>query len=493
MALTKDIIHGFAGALLSKKYDGATPTPKFHLELWDLFSSDHKCIAAAAPRGHGKSTAITLAYALANVLFKEKRFCIIVSDTEAQAINFISDIKTELKENEDLISLFEIKTFIKDTETSIIVQFEDGSLFRIDAKGQGFKRGMKWDNKRPDLIICDDLESEEVVYNKDRRDKFKRWFYGTVIPSLSKDGVLRVIGTILHLDSLLSNLMPEEHLLSTQIEPLKTYNYVTRGQWHSVRYKAHTEDFSEILWPSRWPKEELLKLRDDYAAKGLSDIYSQEYLNYPIDEATSYFKRDDFLPQTEKDAEKNKRYYAAVDFAISSGNRSDYTVIAIAGVDSGGLLHIEDIRRGRWDALEIIDEMFHVQKRYTPDLFVVERGAIEKAIGSVLRAEMFKRSTYLNLHPMTPTKDKQTRARGLQARLRSGSVRFNKEADWYLNLEDEMVRFPKSRHDDQVDALSWIGLILDDVQNALTPQEEAEEEYAEFDYMETGRDTCTGY
>ena len=127
--LNADIIHGFAGSLLSKKYDGATPTPQFHIELWELFTNKHKCIAAAAPRGHGKSTAITFAYALANVLFREKRFLVIVSDTEAQAINFISDIKTELKENEDLISLFGIKSLDKDTETSIIVRFDDDALY----------------------------------------------------------------------------------------------------------------------------------------------------------------------------------------------------------------------------------------------------------------------------------------------------------------------------------------------------------------------------
>ena len=157
---------------------------------------------------------------------------------------------------------------------------------------------------------------------------------------------------------------------------------------------------------------------------------------------------------------------------------------------------VEDIRRGRWDALEIIDEMFSVEKRYHPELFVVERGAIEKAIGSVLRAEMFKRSIFLNLHQMTPTKDKQSRARSFQARMRSGGVRFNKEADWYPELEDEMVRFPKSRHDDQVDALSYIGLVLDEVQSALTPQEQANEDYEEEleqDSFYNGRNTTTGY
>jgi len=128
-------------------------------------------------------------------------------------------------------------------------------------------------------------------------------------------------------------------------------------------------------------------------------------------------------------------------------------------------------------------------------LFVVERGAIEKAIGSVLRAEMIKRNMYLNLHPMTPTQDKQTRARSFQARLKAGGIRFKKEADWYMDLEDEMVRFPKSRHDDQVDALSWIGLILDEVQEASTSEELEEEAYREYaaDEQYTGRSLVTGY
>jgi hypothetical protein len=78
--------------------------------------------------------------------------------------------------------------------------------------------------------------------------------------------------------------------------------------------------------------------------------------------------------------------------------------------------------------------------------------------------------------------------------LRSGGVRFDKEADWYPELEDEMARFPKARHDDQVDSLSWIGLILDELQDATTPQEQAEEEYyEEFYEAASGRDSCTGY
>ena len=199
----------------------------------------------------------------------------------------------------------------------------------------------------------------------------------------------------------------------------------------------------------------------------------------------------------EHEKKVHKRYYAACDFAISRESRSDYTVIAIAGVDQDGRIYIEDIRRGRWDALEIIEEMFSVQKKYEPDLFITEKGSIAKSLGAVLNSEMMKRNIYLNLYPMAPTKDKQSRARSFQARLRSGGVKFDKKAPWYMEFEDEMVRFPRSKHDDQVDAVAWIGLVLDQIQDASTVDEINEEEYLrelwESDSLYTGRSQVTGY
>ena len=82
---------------------------------------------------------------------------------------------------------------MKDTEDDCIVKFTDGTEFRIAAKGSEQKmRGLKWNNKRPDLIVGDDLENDEIVLNTERRQKFKRWFYGALVPSLSQTGVIRI-------------------------------------------------------------------------------------------------------------------------------------------------------------------------------------------------------------------------------------------------------------------------------------------------------------
>lgn len=495
--LDAQTVNGFVGSVLKRKFDHAAATPQCHFDWWDLCCSKSQYVAIAAPRNHAKSTAISFSWLLAAVLFRQHQFVVLVSDTETQATLFLGDIKQELIENEDLVNLFGISKFVKLAETDIIVEMSDGYRFRIVAKGAEQKlRGLKWNNRRPDLILCDDLENDEVVQNQDRREKFRRWFYGALIPSKSNEGKVVIIGTILHMDSLLERLMPSSGSNYTVIEDCKMYSTKPASMWTSVKYRAHNEDWSKILWPERFSKERLKAIRQGYLDQGMPDMYSQEYLNYPIDESVAYFRRDDFIPMQQEDWEQNVIWYSAVDFAVSQRERSDYTVIASVAVDPTGKIHVRDIRRGRWDAQQIIDEMFSVQKRYRPELFIVEQGTIEKALGPFLKREMQQRNVYINLFPMVPTKDKLSRARSLQARLRSGGVHFDKDASWYATLEDEMVRFPKDRHDDQVDALSWIGLVLDKLTEAPTDAEIAEEEYEEavYEYNQgQGRSLICGY
>lgn len=497
--LDSKTIEGFVGSLLIHKFDKPTPIPDIHKEWWEILTGPSKYIAIAAPRKHAKSTAVTLSYLLASVLFRESQFVILVSDTETQASLFLGDIKAELMENEDIISLFGIKRFNKLSETDIIVEFDDGKKFRIIAKGAEQKlRGLKWNNKRPDLILCDDLENDEIVMNKERREKFKRWFFGALLPCKSSDGKIVIVGTILHMDSFLENLMPHTTSKFTVQEELKTYSSNSRlSVWTAIKYRAHNEDFSKILWPESYTKQALMEIRKSFVDQGMPDVYSQEWLNYPIDETSAYFRRDDFLPLTMQDLEEQKlNYYSGVDFAVSTSDHADFTVIATVGMTSSGDLLVVDIRRGRWDSQETVEQMFSVHRRYRPELMVVESGAISKAIGPFLNREMNQRSTYINLYPMVPTKDKVTRARSLQARLRAGGIRFNKDATWYPALEDEMARFPRDRHDDCVDALAWIGLVLDRLMEAPTQEETEQEEYDNMPgnvYTQSGRSAVTGY
>lgn len=478
MSLDAATIYGFSESVLKKNFDAAAPTPKFHHEMWELCCSDHKRVAIAAPRGHAKSTAISHTYTLANVLFREKKYVIIVSDTESQASQFLNDIKIELRENEKMRDLFGVEKLLKDTETDLIVHCKDGHQFRIQAKGSGQPlRGRKWRGTRPDLIIGDDLENDEIVMSSDRREKFRKWFYGALMPSISRNnGTIRIVGTVLHLDSMLENLLTKD------------------STWKSRRFQAHNADFSEILWPEMFSRETLEDIRQGYVDQGFPEGYAQEYLNFPIDESNAYFRKGDFkkLKHTEEPLE----YYAAVDLAISEKARRDFTVIVVAGIDSKGILKIVDVRRGRWDSLAIIDELFNVHRRYNTVMMTLEGGMISKSILPILYAEMHKRQCYPSINIETPTTDKQARARGIQGRMRAGGVEFDTEAEWYPALQQEMLRFPRDVHDDQVDAMAWLGLTLDKVHEARTPKEIIEDEYDEEffdDIWGMGVNATTGY
>jgi hypothetical protein len=80
--------------------------------------------------------------------------------------------------------------------------------------------------------------------------------------------------------------------------------------------------------------------------------------------------------------------------------------------------------------------------------------------------------------------------------MRANGCKFSKEEPWYQTFEDELCRFPRDRHDDQVDAFAYLGLMLDKMINASTPEEEAEEEYEFFkkeNNADDGRNKTTGY
>lgn len=506
MKITHDLIFGLAGSVLSSRFDEAKRTPECHKEWWALCTSEHPFVAIAAPRGHAKSTSITHCYSLACLLFQDRRFELIVSDTWQQAVMFLRDIYTELTENEALIDMFndgQPFTFVKDAEDDIIVVGKNGHKFRVMARGAEQKiRGLKWDGMRPDLIVCDDLENDEIVLNSERREKFKKWFTGALVPCRSDRGIIRVVGTILHMDSLLENLMPKrQDRTYTREDDLKLFSIkkvTPKSGWVSVKYKAHNSDLSMILWPEKWPKDKLIAERQKYIDIGNPEGYSQEYLNEPIDESRAYFRRGDLLPMDETARKLPKRMYAAVDFAISELERRDFTAIVIGGMDEYGILHIVDVIKERMDAYAIIDNMIAVQNKYHPDVFTVEAGAIEKALGPFLKAEMFKRGgEFLNLLPLVPTKDKESRARSMQARVRSGGVRFDKDTDWWPDFEQEVLTFPRGVHNDQVDALAWLGLTLDRMLTGPTVQDLEEEFYDEklqqHDSRDEGRNSVTGY
>lgn len=505
MKLTAEVIAGFVGGVLAGRFDGQAASPDFHKECWELCCSDEKFVAIAAPRGHAKSTAVTLGYGLATLLFRQRKFMLLVSDTESQASLFLGTFKQELQENNELIELFDIKRndkglvqFVKDSETDIIVECNDGHRFRIIAKGAEQKlRGLIWNGSRPDIIMCDDMENDELVMNKERREKMRRWFKGALLPCRSDSGVVRMVGTILHMDSLLERLMPNDSDKQTHQTGLKTWS-TRKSMWKSVKYAAHNRDFSELLWPQKKSAAEFKLMYEEAVKDGTTDVYSQEYLNKPIDESVSFFKKNDFLSATKEDEDKVVNHYITADLAISEKDTADFSVFIVAAVDENKMIYIKDVIRERLDGREIVDTLLTLQRIYDPEAVGIEEMQVSKAIGPFLREEMIKNNTFINLVPLKHGgKDKIMRARSIQARVRAHGVKFFKDGDFYPNFENECLTFPRGKHDDQVDAFAYLGMMLDKLIEAPTKEEIDDDAYRD-ELLESGnafagRSRTTGY
>lgn len=483
LKFTADLVEGFAGVFLSQTYDNPQPTPEFHRKGWQLYCQSKELCTLVAPREHAKSTAFTHDWGCAALLFRVDPYMVIVSATEDLAKDHLAEMAKVFRENEEVQAHFGIASMPVDAKTEIVVKFNDGYEFRILAKGSGQKmRGLKWRGRRPGIILGDDLEEDEQVENPDRRAKFRRWFFRALLPCRRRGGLVRIHGTILDEDSLLSRLQKSK-------------------VWAHLFFKAHEgfDDFSNILWPEQFPPERLKEIQANFVEQGDAAGYSQEYLNDPLDNSDAYLKADWFIPMKAIDHERDKIIGCAADFAISKADKANRTSLTAGGMDQQNTLHFVGQTVGRWDSLEICDEMFAFAKRWSPDVFWVEDGQIWKALWPVLKREMQKRGTWINFTPRSPIGDKASRGRSLQRRMRAGGTRWDTEAEWFPGMQQEMLRFTgvtDATLDDQFDSAALLSLGFDDM-NTLDEEDFIAPEDYEFRRQDPrvndGRNQVTGY
>lgn len=483
LKLTAELIEAFAGMYLSPRYDDAKPTPEFHREAWELYASDHKQCCVIAPRDHAKSTGLTFDYILASVCFRDADYVILIGSTEDKAAEQLSNISEELETNEDLRRDFGIRSFESQTKTEVIVVHDDGHRFRILARGAEQKiRGAMWKGKRPNLIVADDMEDDEQVENKDRRAKFRRWFFRAAKQALSKSGRIRVHGTVLHDDALLPRLRKNK-------------------MWKTLFYKAHRSynDFSELLWPERWTAEDLRNRQIEFEEDGDAAGYSQEFLNTPLDNNERFLRKDNFIAMTADDHEQEKIYLVGADFAITKKDTANKTSFTVGGKDINNIVHVVDQHHGRWDTSEWVDKIFEIDGAWCPVAWIVEKGQIWDSVYPFLVKEMQARDHWINFIPKTASKDKATRGQSLRKRHKNRGMRFDKDMELYAAYEHELLSFTgvsDAKEDDCFDSTAWLSIGFDEMHEVDEEDfldEEEEEFIREQRAVRVQRSNSTGY
>ena len=176
-----------------------------------------------------------------------------------------------------------------------------------------------------------------------------------------------------------------------------------------------------------------------------------------------YFTRDmiQYYDPAELDYDR-LRYYTAWDLAIGQRDRNDYSVGITIGVDEYDNMFIVDVIRGKYDGFELVEIILDFYEQWRPGIIGIEKGHIEMAIGPFLQKRVAERrlhSAYFK-DLKVGRRDKEARARAIQGRMQQGRVFVPEDAAWTSTLVAELLRFPNGVHDDQVDALAWVGLMM---------------------------------
>lgn len=182
-----------------------------------------------------------------------------------------------------------------------------------------------------------------------------------------------------------------------------------------------------------------------------------QYFNSPVDDESATFKQS-YIKRIEWDLVKDKpmNWFLAIDPSFE-GAYSDYAAFILAGMDHQQEIFVRQVHRAKMNDMGIVNLMFDWYIKYKPRRIALETIAGAKRIEYILNDEQKRRGIWLPIQFIkTRQAAKEDRIRGLAPYYEFGRMHHVKESNQLDDLEHELLHFPKSDHDDMIDALATI-------------------------------------
>lgn len=453
------------------------PFSSLHDTIFKILDDDSIQLALIiAPRGFGKTSSVNLAYPAKKILFQEKKFIVPISCTATQATMQGENLKRELLSNRLITSLF--GPMKSDTFSKEMWVTSTGTAVMPRGAGQQV-RGILYKDNRPDLIIVDDLEDGESVRSDEQRAKTKAWFFEDVLNSINrsrKDWKIIVIGTLLHEDSLLANLLEDPG-------------------WYHAHLSICDENFRSN-WPDFMSDDDIKRLVDQYRRMNLLDSFYREYMGVPIAKESAKFQQNMFKYYEETDTDfvsnrKKLENLVILDPAKTSKVTSDDTAIIGVGVDvKTPRIYVRDIVKGNLHPDEQYTACFDMADRIGARVIGIEVTSLNEFITYPLRTEMIRQKRYYDIVELKARASKEERIEALVPFYRMGFVYHNRNVSGVL--EQQLLSFPRSKKDDVMDALAYVVEMLELGERYFIPAEDGndiEDEYKDLKEDDYGSDT----
>ena len=394
-------------------------------------------------RGHFKSTIITYAHTIFEIINNPEITTGIFSHKLPIARAFVIQIKNTLETNSLLKALYPDifyadpkKESPKWTEDKICVKRKSTRKeMTVEACGvvEGQPTGMHYDRlKYDDLVTLESVNTPEQILKTTAAFQMS-------LNLGSADAKRIMIGTFYAYND--------------------TYNeLIKQGAVIPRIYPAMTDptDFETSVF---LPPEELKKKRVEM---GAATFGTQMLLDPSI--ANNRYFMPEWLKYYDGSGSETMNRYIIVDPASSKDKKSDYTVMIVLGFGQDGNYYIIDGIRDRLNLSERTNFLFSLHEQYRPNAVWYESYG-QQADSEHIQSEMNLRHYRFAINRVGGTMAKKQRIERLQPLFEQGKIFFptrmpfvtvdNDVKDFVqLFLDEEYLKYPACNHDDMIDCLA---------------------------------------
>lgn len=405
-------------------------TPPVHLKMLDKMVSPKDYIANLCFRGAAKTT-----------LFGEYLFPFVAVFGELPGFGdisggiYVSDsmdngVKS-LRKN--LEFRYNNSDFLREwlprvTFTDNYIEFENRQKHLFGLKMFGAKtglRGTKIFGKRPVLCVMDDLVSDDDSKSKVAMEAIKDTVYKGVNHAL--DPTRRKVvfnGTPFNKDDILIEAV-ESGAWDVNVWPV------------CERFPCEKDEFVGA-WPDRFSYEYVKSQYDMAAQTGKMASFMQELMLRITSEEERLVQDADIKWYSRKLLLENRgsfNFYITTDFATSSKQTADFSVISVWAYNANGDWFWVDGVAERMTMDKTLDHLFYLAQRYKPQEVGVEISGQQGALIKWIEREMMLRNIWFNLARsgknrevgIRPTTDKLSRFNLVVPLFKAGKVYWPEE------------------------------------------------------------------
>lgn len=410
-------------------------SPDGHIDLWS--------------RGHYKSTIITFALTIQDILNDPELTFGFFSFNRPIAKQFLRQIKVEFETNELLKWLFDDILYQEPKAEALKWSEDDG----ITVKRKG--------NPKEATI-----EAWGLVDGQPTSKHFKRLVYDDVVTDSSVTTPEQIKKTTAAF-SLSRNLVSKEartRIIGTRYHYFDSYEELIKRGFKVRKYQV-TKDGSIDGEPWMLTREQIQAKLTEMG----SETFAAQMMQEPRLDAEAFFKPSHFQRYTVRPPLEQMYIYGGSDYAVTKAG-GDWTVHAVVGIDPEDNMYLIDLWRARTETHIWVESKIDLMERYRPMAWAAPVDQIRRSLGPFISKRMSERKVYCHIEELVEAgADKVKKARAIQARASMGKLYIPASHGeggytppaWLADFESEMMMFPLGRNDDQVDAMSVIGRMLD--------------------------------